>query len=52
MLWRFLKWIIVYRNIQHVVLVGGFAASDWLFEKVQISLAQAGLDVLRPDSHV
>jgi hypothetical protein len=38
--------------IQHVVLVGGFAASDWLFENVQSSLAPSGLNVLRPENYV
>ena len=42
----------VYRAIQHVVLVGGFAASDWLFENLQSSLAPAGLNVLRPENYV
>jgi hypothetical protein len=38
--------------IQHVVLVGGFAASDWLFENVQSSLVPVGLNVIRPENHV
>lgn len=37
---------------QHVVLVGGFAANDWLFDNVQRSLNGHGLKVLRPDDHV
>ena len=37
---------------QHVVLVGGFAASDWLFNKVHEALTPLGLNVLRPESHV
>ena len=37
---------------QHVVLVGGFAASDWLFYKLHDLLAPVGLNVVRPDNHV
>ena len=42
----------IYGTIQHVVLVGGFAASDWLFEKVQSSLTPKGLKVTRPENYV
>ncbi|CAA7260337.1 unnamed protein product [Cyclocybe aegerita] len=41
-----------HKTIRHVVLVGGFAASDYLFAKVQAKLTPAGLNVLRPDNHV
>ena len=34
-----------------VFLVGGFAASDWLFNTLKSSLANRGLDVSRPDQH-
>ena len=37
---------------QHVVLVGGFAASDWLFFKVHELLTPLGLNIARPDNHV
>ncbi|KAH6910170.1 hypothetical protein BKA70DRAFT_1147167 [Coprinopsis sp. MPI-PUGE-AT-0042] len=37
---------------QHTFLVGGFAASDWLFNGVKDALLQDGLQVSRPDSHV
>ena len=37
---------------QHVVLVGGFAASDWLFTKVQELLTPTGLNIVRPENHV
>ncbi|KAH6910168.1 hypothetical protein BKA70DRAFT_1466558 [Coprinopsis sp. MPI-PUGE-AT-0042] len=37
---------------QHIFLVGGFAASDWLFKGVKDALRQDGLEVARPDSHV
>jgi len=37
---------------QHVILVGGFASSDWLFEKVRATLTQRGLTVIRPENHV
>ncbi|KAF8901908.1 hypothetical protein CPB84DRAFT_1708063 [Gymnopilus junonius] len=39
-------------NITHIILVGGFAASDWLFHGVQKSLLEHGLVVVRPDNHV
>jgi tRNA A37 threonylcarbamoyltransferase TsaD len=38
--------------LQHVILVGGFSASDWLLEKVDEALRPLGLNVIRPDSHV
>ena len=37
---------------QHVVLVGGFAASDWLFTKVYGLLSPLGLNIYRPENHV
>ena len=37
---------------QHVVLVGGFAASNWLFSKVHELLTPVGLNVVRPENHV
>jgi hypothetical protein len=37
---------------QHVVLVGGFAASDWLFAKVYEKLTPLGLIIVRPENHV
>ena len=37
---------------QHVVLVGGFAASDWLFSEVYNSLTLHGLNIFRPEHHV
>jgi hypothetical protein len=37
---------------QHVVLVGGFAASDWLFTKVYGLLSPLGLNIVRPENHV
>ncbi|KIM36858.1 hypothetical protein M413DRAFT_281536 [Hebeloma cylindrosporum] len=39
-------------EIASVFLVGGFAASDWLFTKLKQDLALQGLVVSRPDSHV
>ena len=36
---------------QHVVLVGGFAASDWLFIKVHELLTPLGLNIVRPENH-
>jgi len=38
--------------LQSVFLVGGFAASDWLFGELKEACNQMGLGVLRPDSHV
>ena len=37
---------------QHVVLVGGFAASDWLYSKVHELLTPHGLNIFRPENHV
>lgn len=34
-----------------VLLVGGFAASDWLYSQVSLKLRDQGLKVFRPDSH-
>jgi len=38
--------------ISHVVLLGGFAASDWLFSKVNELLSPLGLDIVRPENFV
>ncbi len=43
---------ILYDNIQHVVLVGGFSANDWLFDQIKQSLASQSLTVIRPESHI
>jgi len=40
------------KDLSHIVLVGGFAASDWLFEKVKSILTGKGLVVIRPENHV
>jgi len=37
---------------QHIVLVGGFAASDWLFNQVHQKLLPHGLNIVRPPNHV
>jgi hypothetical protein len=37
---------------QHVVLVGGFAASDWLFSNVYELLTPLGLNVVRPENQL
>ena len=37
--------------MQHVVLVGGFAASDWLFDQVS-TILRKGFTVTRPENHV
>jgi len=39
-------------GFQHVVLVGGFAASDWLFNEVHQKLLPHGLNIIRPQNHV
>ncbi|KAH7929514.1 hypothetical protein BV22DRAFT_1080689 [Leucogyrophana mollusca] len=38
--------------ISFVFLVGGFAASDWLFASLQAHLQPLGINFCRPDSHV
>ncbi|RDB20569.1 hypothetical protein Hypma_012275 [Hypsizygus marmoreus] len=40
------------KTISSIFLVGGFAASDWLFSQLKASLEPLGLDFCRPDSHV
>jgi hypothetical protein len=39
-------------KISNVVLVGGFAASDWLFQQVKDRLTTKGLAVTRPENYV
>ncbi|KAH6897540.1 hypothetical protein BKA70DRAFT_751100 [Coprinopsis sp. MPI-PUGE-AT-0042] len=41
-----------HHTIKHVVLVGGFSASDWLYSKVDEALKPKGLNVIRPENHV
>jgi len=41
-----------HKSISHVVLVGGFSASDWLLAKVHEVLTPLGLNIIRPDNHV
>jgi len=41
-----------HKKISHVVLVGGFASSDWLLTKVHESLNPLGLNIVRPENHV
>jgi hypothetical protein len=38
--------------LEHVVLVGGFAASDYLFQRVEAQLTRKGLMLVRPDNRV
>lgn len=40
------------RSVSTIVLVGGFAASDWLFSQLQQQLGSRGLSICRPDGHV
>ncbi|KAF8132021.1 hypothetical protein EV363DRAFT_1583618 [Boletus edulis] len=39
------------KPINSIFLVGGFAASDWLFSKLQGHIRPLNLDFCRPDSH-
>ncbi|KAG2015103.1 hypothetical protein CC2G_008399 [Coprinopsis cinerea AmutBmut pab1-1] len=41
-----------HRPIHSIFLVGGFAASDYLYTQLKDDLSALGLTVLRPDSHV
>ncbi|KAF8814878.1 hypothetical protein BYT27DRAFT_7081226 [Phlegmacium glaucopus] len=41
-----------HKKFTHVVLVGGFAASDWLYKQVSEALREKGFSVVRPDHHV
>ncbi|TEB26535.1 hypothetical protein FA13DRAFT_1888794 [Coprinellus micaceus] len=41
-----------HKRISHVVLVGGFASSDWLFTQVQSRLSGDGLNTIRPEIYV
>lgn len=43
---------LAHEPVSHVVLVGGFASSDWLFAKVHEALTPHGLNVLRPENHL
>ncbi|KAJ3798083.1 hypothetical protein GGU11DRAFT_782338 [Lentinula aff. detonsa] len=38
--------------ITTVLLVGGFAASPWMFSKLKDTFQQLGLSIYRPDTHV
>ncbi|KAF8966241.1 hypothetical protein BDZ97DRAFT_697700 [Flammula alnicola] len=38
------------KPISHVILVGGFSDSDWLFEQVKAQMEPLGLKILRPES--
>ncbi|KAF8959240.1 hypothetical protein BDZ97DRAFT_1838744 [Flammula alnicola] len=42
------------QKISHVLMVGGFAASDWLFRNVSKAMTEQalGLNVVRPEEHV
>ncbi|KAH0588423.1 hypothetical protein H2248_004272 [Termitomyces sp. 'cryptogamus'] len=40
------------KPINHIFLVGGFAASDWLFCQLKDSLEPMGITFSRPDNHV
>ena len=38
--------------LQHVVLVGGFASSDWLYSEVSRELGAKNLKVMRPEIYL
>ncbi|KAJ7157435.1 hypothetical protein C8R46DRAFT_909720 [Mycena filopes] len=38
--------------VSSVLLVGGFAASEWLYSELKKSMNSQGLEMSRPDSHV
>ena len=38
--------------MQHIVLVGGFSASDWVYNQVSEALEPFGMHIIRPDNHV
>ncbi|KAJ2928235.1 hypothetical protein H1R20_g8854, partial [Candolleomyces eurysporus] len=40
------------KPIKHVVLVGGFSASDWLVSKVNQALSPKGLNIIHPENYV
>ncbi|KIJ93867.1 hypothetical protein K443DRAFT_134933 [Laccaria amethystina LaAM-08-1] len=46
------QWKSAKGRISHVVLVGGFAASNWLLSEVQRSLKPFRLNIFRPDTRV
>lgn len=39
-------------KISSILLVGGFAANNWLFTKLKSTFAANGIDVSRPDRHI
>ncbi|PPQ88112.1 LOW QUALITY PROTEIN: hypothetical protein CVT25_014697, partial [Psilocybe cyanescens] len=41
-----------FKDSNCVFLIGGFAASDWLFVNLKARLSDDTLDICRPDSHV
>ncbi|KAH6917102.1 hypothetical protein BKA70DRAFT_1367619 [Coprinopsis sp. MPI-PUGE-AT-0042] len=41
-----------HKPITYVVLVGGFAANDWLFQQVEARLQSQKVIVIRPENHV
>ncbi|KAJ2932548.1 hypothetical protein H1R20_g4563, partial [Candolleomyces eurysporus] len=41
-----------HKPFSHVVLVGGFASSDWLYDNVRERLGPDGFNVIRPENHL
>lgn len=40
------------QRLSHVILVGGFASSDYLYNRLQALLEPVGLRIIRPENHV
>ncbi|KAF9523699.1 hypothetical protein CPB83DRAFT_862504 [Crepidotus variabilis] len=40
------------QGIRHVILVGGFSASDWLFDNVRAILSRRGITIIRPENNI
>ncbi|TFK22632.1 hypothetical protein FA15DRAFT_671328 [Coprinopsis marcescibilis] len=46
------QWRLSHKPFSHVVLVGGFSSSDWLFQRVSDTLQPQGFHVIRPENHL
>jgi len=44
--------LILYDDLQYVVLVGGLSTDDRLLDQVKLSLASQSLTVICPESHI
>ncbi|KAJ6626671.1 hypothetical protein B0H10DRAFT_1998098 [Mycena sp. CBHHK59/15] len=43
---------VAHAPVSSVLLVGGFAASDWLYSELKVAVKSLGLELSRPDSYV